>query len=785
MTQHTPPPEDERPPQDGALFDDEHWAHGDPESALGGGPITDDPFTRGFEPGMVEEPPPGEDPGGGLWPLDESPQPENTEEAVFWAQALLQDPDTVFLDTETTGVGADAEALSIAVVDTEGRRLLVVFIRPSSEALADEGVEEALAINQFDLHEIMDPDGPHEDYARVAGDVEEALAGRRVVAYNVAFDRRILEHTAEKAGCPKIEVQGWYCAQQGYTAFTEGGKASLAKAIDGLGMPQRRAHDALEDARMALDVIRGIAGLPSIGTEPFEDEGPEEFQEEMETTAEEGESTGLASEGLESAGAGDDEVVLIPPVHLDEGEAEEMTSILASPEHSQASTGPQDKKGAIEAAARDLQLDETQRRRAARRDSVMGFAVRLGSGFLGPMLAGAAGGLGASGGLGSQVRKRNAGAPHNEPERLLESPEEGQEPAVAPVPATRPAPRAPMTEEEDRPMVMDPFPGTVGDATGGMGGFEGESRRQAAPVGDEPAERGAIHGLFPPPPKILAKSVADLIPTAVPQDAARFPVRARELLMPPIQAKPVASMAGAPGVLIGEGAEAPGEGEKPRMRLQGSYSARESRVHGGGRTPFVLLPDVREGEGRPKPEGLGGLFRNDGQVAKTPPVAECPARQEAKVAAESVSNLQGARPEASSQPEGRGVQAQAASGPAVGAQGGKGGSGIDRKTLWGVAVGAGVIGALVALLVVVPAARRAIKGSEEDAAKAKETKIAFLIEQEANLRAELAKVEKEIRNTAHGVDMERLRQLEERRRALKVTEKIVGEKLVEAYSGKE
>src|SRR5687768_16062348 len=64
--------------------------------------------------------------------------------AVAWARAIIADPSTVFLDTETTGLGRDAEAVEVAVVGVDGSIVLDTLVRPAQpippEASAIHGI---------------------------------------------------------------------------------------------------------------------------------------------------------------------------------------------------------------------------------------------------------------------------------------------------------------------------------------------------------------------------------------------------------------------------------------------------------------------------------------------------------------------------------------------------------------------------------------------------------------------------------------------------------------------
>lgn len=51
--------------------------------------------------------------------------------SIAWARGAISDPDVVFLDTETTGLGAQAEIVDIAAIDGHGQILMDTLVRPT------------------------------------------------------------------------------------------------------------------------------------------------------------------------------------------------------------------------------------------------------------------------------------------------------------------------------------------------------------------------------------------------------------------------------------------------------------------------------------------------------------------------------------------------------------------------------------------------------------------------------------------------------------------------------
>ncbi len=177
-------------------------------------------------------------------------------EAMRWAVELVSDPLTVYLDTETTGLSADAEVIDIAVVAGDGRVLLDTLVRPSQlippEASRVNGIHDedvAFAPHWRDVHAALEP----------------LLEGRRVVVYNAAFDRRMLSQTCARHD---LCIPGaiWDCAMLKYARFHGELNASrrgyrwhrLDYAVLSFGA-KPGGHRAMGDALACRHVVVGMA----------------------------------------------------------------------------------------------------------------------------------------------------------------------------------------------------------------------------------------------------------------------------------------------------------------------------------------------------------------------------------------------------------------------------------------------------------------------------------------------------------------------------------------------
>lgn len=180
------------------------------------------------------------------------------DRAVTWARAMMADPETVFLDTETTGFPPAAEVVDLAVVSAEGEVLLDTLIRPESPIPAP-----ATAIHGISDHHVARAPG----WTEVHGALAEVLSGRTVVIYNMEFDRKVLLGCGDRYHLALPQAR-WECAMLAYADYRgeqnrKTGRArwyKLDEAARHFGYAPG-GHRALEDTLTCLRVVRGMADL--------------------------------------------------------------------------------------------------------------------------------------------------------------------------------------------------------------------------------------------------------------------------------------------------------------------------------------------------------------------------------------------------------------------------------------------------------------------------------------------------------------------------------------------
>ncbi len=183
-----------------------------------------------------------------------------SRQARAWLEA-----NALILDTETTGLGDDAEVVELAVIDCAGAVLLDTLVRPNgpvpAEAAAIHGITDAMLADAPTWSAI---------HARFCDLVE----GRQVVIYSREFDTRVITQTARRYGLPApqgfdlvLDPGRIHCAMQAYAEFrgewsAEKGQyrwQKLSAAAAQQGVTVTNAHRALGDCLMTLGVVRAMA----------------------------------------------------------------------------------------------------------------------------------------------------------------------------------------------------------------------------------------------------------------------------------------------------------------------------------------------------------------------------------------------------------------------------------------------------------------------------------------------------------------------------------------------
>ena len=178
------------------------------------------------------------------------------------------DLNCIVLDTETTGLGEDAEIVEISMIDASGAVLLDTFVKPSKpipeDATRIHGITDEMVVDAPTWAEI------HDKFISI-------VTGRTVVIYNAQYDVRVLLQTVDlnnleasdrRKMMEALGSKGVACAMLNYAEFwgdwnesrgnyrwqsLEAAARQQSVTIDGT------AHRALCDVKTTLGVIRAVA----------------------------------------------------------------------------------------------------------------------------------------------------------------------------------------------------------------------------------------------------------------------------------------------------------------------------------------------------------------------------------------------------------------------------------------------------------------------------------------------------------------------------------------------
>lgn len=187
------------------------------------------------------------------------------EAAAAWAREVLDDPATVILDTETTGL--NGHLVEIAVTDRRGQVLLDTLVNPECEIEAGAAAIHGLTSDVL---------AGAPTYMELAERLWSVLNGRRVVIYNTVFDcDTILFNEVLRAARalgpepgdavarywrPLKKASRWECAMGEYAAWFG---AFDDYHGDYTWQPLGGGHRALSDCRTVRERLIEMTGAQS------------------------------------------------------------------------------------------------------------------------------------------------------------------------------------------------------------------------------------------------------------------------------------------------------------------------------------------------------------------------------------------------------------------------------------------------------------------------------------------------------------------------------------------
>ena len=184
-----------------------------------------------------------------------------------WKKEILKliTPDSLILDTETTGTGSDARVIELSIIDTEGS-ILFSQLFSTGEPLP-EVIPGITGITDEMLEGMP-------SFGEKAEEIGAILNGKTIIGWNVSFDKRIVENEFASAGkLALLSPAGWEDAMELYSLSQGKTKkwCKLIKAKEEMEIGESQEHRATADCIDTLAFMRRASGLDKSKTEEQED----------------------------------------------------------------------------------------------------------------------------------------------------------------------------------------------------------------------------------------------------------------------------------------------------------------------------------------------------------------------------------------------------------------------------------------------------------------------------------------------------------------------------------
>ena len=189
-------------------------------------------------------------------------QTTSERQLVIKEARKLLESDVVIFDTETTGLGPDAEIVEVAALKVDGTVLLDTLVKP----------RQLIPPDATAIHGIADEDVA--GFPRIES-LLPRISGRDqcLASYNLAFDERLIRRSLDRggpfaAGSWRLPVEQSHCIMRMYARYHEAWSdyhqsytlQSLGNALAQCGLEfEGRAHRAMTDAKAAAALLRYMA----------------------------------------------------------------------------------------------------------------------------------------------------------------------------------------------------------------------------------------------------------------------------------------------------------------------------------------------------------------------------------------------------------------------------------------------------------------------------------------------------------------------------------------------
>ncbi len=176
-----------------------------------------------------------------------------------WANLLDRD-DVLILDTETTGVRADAEIVQLSAIRTTGATAFDAYVLPAGEVPAGASAIHGLTRERLMALGARPWIEHHETYATVLATVDVVLV------YNLDYDVRLIRQTNQRYDMPHVPLQG-RCIMKDYAAYRgvpgfygdwKWHKLADAARHEQSAWRQDAIHNALVDCQAVLGLMQAV-----------------------------------------------------------------------------------------------------------------------------------------------------------------------------------------------------------------------------------------------------------------------------------------------------------------------------------------------------------------------------------------------------------------------------------------------------------------------------------------------------------------------------------------------
>ncbi len=175
-----------------------------------------------------------------------------------WAYNMVQHPQTLILDTETTGLGPRAEVIEIAIVDIAGKILMDTLVQ-----CQDPIPQDAVRIHGITKDMLEVEKAP--TFPQLWPELEPLLRDHKLVIYNADYDLSVIRGTARRYKIALPPMMAPSCLMLHYSAHVGDerwdGDYVYQKLITACRefKIEHTSHRALGDAEAARQVLLKLA----------------------------------------------------------------------------------------------------------------------------------------------------------------------------------------------------------------------------------------------------------------------------------------------------------------------------------------------------------------------------------------------------------------------------------------------------------------------------------------------------------------------------------------------